>query len=119
MLKNNVITFEMALNQILSLAQKTKGWSGADIAGLVRNAVAYCLNRHFDSFDSISGSKHVEQVTAGDINISNDDFSRAYKELVEKSTFLLPVDVDDDFTQDYNISELTDFLKRTIGSQEK
>ena len=73
--QQHVIAVETATEVIIQLAEVTDGWSGAELAGLVRSAVAFALERSFTE-----DVKNETEATLS-ITLSNNDLLRGYKEM--------------------------------------
>lgn len=71
MRKSNKLSSDVDL---LELAEKTPNYSGAEIEGLVRNAVSYAFERHIN-FDDLT-----KPMNADEIQITKEDFMEALKE---------------------------------------
>jgi hypothetical protein len=75
------LSFESALHQISLLSEKTAGWSGADLAGLVRSAVAFALDRCLDISSPDDVSESQPQIPIPSVSLLPEDFIAGYKEI--------------------------------------
>lgn len=80
----NIHTSKMKENGVLGddvnieeIAKLTKNFSGAEIAGLVRSATSFALNRHIEANDKGVIAKNVENMKVG-----HDDFVGALAEII-------------------------------------
>ena len=81
MLEDKLLDPEVADAAISQLSLKTEGWSGADLSGLVRSAVAFALDR---SVGAAEADVSLEQS-------SDDDLSDRSKALITTSTIKLSI----------------------------
>lgn len=80
-MQGQFLSVESAAHQISLLSEKTAGWSGADLAGLVRSAVAFALDRCLDISLPEDISENQRQISTPAVSLLPEDFSAGYEEI--------------------------------------
>ena len=85
MVQEGLLEMNQALELILTYAELTDGWSGAELSGLVRSAGAFALERFYSqesiSIDNLDEDEVNNFPKVASVNILEEDFHRGYKEI--------------------------------------
>jgi len=79
----------VAMEWIASLADRTDGWTGADLAGLVRSAASFALQRHFLAAGEFNNNGNNSE-DENNIRLVFEDFLAALQDVSKLSTRTKP-----------------------------
>ena len=80
-MQGEFLSQELALSQIQYLSERTSGWSGADLAGLVRSSVAFALDRCLDVTPDIEVGQGLDIPASPSVSITVKDFYMGFEEI--------------------------------------
>lgn len=117
MVLGGYVTFEDAKRWSRTLAERTFGYTGADLTGLLRNAASFAIERSLSKIQSDNRS----QTGRSDLNSEEQKLEKAKNKLsLEKSIFILWDDIETAYlesSKELKISKrarVNDFLRRNI-----